>query len=215
MPISAENRKRYPADWKTISKRIRSERAEDRCECAGECGTDHEGRCDIPNGEMIWRHASGGGWNLIETYYEVGNVKVPVPPKVVGVEWAPKATKVILTVAHLDHAPENCSDGNLKAMCQRCHLRYDQEHHAESRKRSKAARPLARVVINVGYVVYKDDQDMIEYAQQATYEDVMNAVKHNELETWIEVLDAPDAKESDIPDFLLEDLDEGDSQCGD
>lgn len=32
---------------------------------------------------------------------------------------------VILTVAHLDHQPENCADDNLKAMCQRCHNRYD------------------------------------------------------------------------------------------
>ena len=38
-------------------------------------------------------------------------------------------SKVILTVAHLDHNPENCDDDNLKAMCQRCHLRYDQHHH--------------------------------------------------------------------------------------
>jgi hypothetical protein len=32
---------------------------------------------------------------------------------------------VVLTVAHLDHTPENCADDNLKAMCQRCHNRYD------------------------------------------------------------------------------------------
>lgn len=38
-------------------------------------------------------------------------------------------SKVVLTVAHLDHTPENCADDNLKAMCQRCHLRYDQHHH--------------------------------------------------------------------------------------
>ena len=36
---------------------------------------------------------------------------------------------VVLTVAHLDHRPENCADENLKAMCQRCHLRYDAHHH--------------------------------------------------------------------------------------
>lgn len=34
-------------------------------------------------------------------------------------------SKVILTVAHLDHQPENCRDENLKAMCQRCHNTYD------------------------------------------------------------------------------------------
>lgn len=40
---------------------------------------------------------------------------------------------VILTVAHLDHTPENCNDDNLKAMCQRCHLNYDSKHHQQSR----------------------------------------------------------------------------------
>ena len=34
-------------------------------------------------------------------------------------------SKVVLTVAHLDHVPENCGANNLKAMCQRCHNTYD------------------------------------------------------------------------------------------
>lgn len=34
-------------------------------------------------------------------------------------------SKVVLTVAHLDHMPENCGDENLRHMCQRCHNRYD------------------------------------------------------------------------------------------
>jgi len=38
-------------------------------------------------------------------------------------------SKVVLTVAHLDHTPENCEMGNLKAWCQRCHLAYDHDHH--------------------------------------------------------------------------------------
>lgn len=39
---------------------------------------------------------------------------------------------VVLTVAHLDHTPENCGPDNLRAMCQRCHLNYDKQHHAET-----------------------------------------------------------------------------------
>ena len=39
---------------------------------------------------------------------------------------------VVLTVAHLDHTPENCEPHNLKAMCQRCHLTYDAVHHAKT-----------------------------------------------------------------------------------
>lgn len=46
-------------------------------------------------------------------------------------------SKVILTVAHLDHDISNNSFFNLKAMCQRCHLKYDAKHHARSRKQSK------------------------------------------------------------------------------
>ena len=40
---------------------------------------------------------------------------------------------VVLTVAHLDHTPENCADENLKAWCQRCHNRYDAEHRRKNR----------------------------------------------------------------------------------
>jgi hypothetical protein len=91
MPIRPENRARYPKDWKAISLRIRHERASNKCECDGECGGDHIGRCSVVNGT---RHPITG-------------------------------SVVVLTVAHLDHTPENCADDNLKAMCQRCHNRYD------------------------------------------------------------------------------------------
>jgi hypothetical protein len=51
MPILPENRNRYPKDWPQISRRIRFERAQGRCECEGECGLDHGGRCKAVNGE--------------------------------------------------------------------------------------------------------------------------------------------------------------------
>ena len=51
-------------------------------------------------------------------------------------------SKVVLTVAHLDHTPENCDMENLKHWCQRCHLTYDAKHHginaAATRKKGKA-----------------------------------------------------------------------------
>ena len=53
-------------------------------------------------------------------------------------KWA-KGT-VILTVAHLDHQPENCAPGNLKAMCQRCHLRYDSQHHQRNAAATRRAK---------------------------------------------------------------------------
>ena len=43
-------------------------------------------------------------------------------------------SRVVLTVAHLDHDKANNRFGNLAALCQRCHLRYDLPHHINSRK---------------------------------------------------------------------------------
>jgi 5-methylcytosine-specific restriction endonuclease McrA len=45
-------------------------------------------------------------------------------------------SKVILTVAHLDHTPENCDFSNLKAMCQKCHNSYDAQHRKETIRKS-------------------------------------------------------------------------------
>lgn len=49
-------------------------------------------------------------------------------------------SRVVLTVAHLDHTPENCDHSNLRAWCQRCHLTYDAKHHAASAARTRAER---------------------------------------------------------------------------
>lgn len=51
---------------------------------------------------------------------------------------------VVLTVAHLDHTPENVHPANLRAMCQGCHLRYDRDHHAETRRATLADRRIQR-----------------------------------------------------------------------
>lgn len=45
-----------------------------------------------------------------------------------------------LTVAHMNHTPEDISPGNLKALCAPCHLRYDAKHHAETRKEKNKMR---------------------------------------------------------------------------
>lgn len=64
-------------------------------------------------------------------------------------EWCPAiqgephpltGSRVVLTTAHLDHTPENCAPANLAALCQRCHLAYDQDHHRTGR--AKRARTL-------------------------------------------------------------------------
>jgi hypothetical protein len=44
---------------------------------------------------------------------------------------------VRLTVAHLDHTPENCDPANLRAWCERCHNTYDWPHRRETRHSSR------------------------------------------------------------------------------
>jgi hypothetical protein len=51
--------------------------------------------------------------------------------------------QIILTVAHLDHNPENCNPDNLKALCQKCHNNYDQKHRKETRRFSKMKNQLS------------------------------------------------------------------------
>ena len=47
---------------------------------------------------------------------------------------------IVLTIAHLDHVPENCDPSNLKAMCQKCHLAYDSEHHRVNAWKTRRAK---------------------------------------------------------------------------
>lgn len=42
-----------------------------------------------------------------------------------------------LTVAHLDHDKRNNRLKNLRALCQRCHLRYDIKRHVRNRAQNK------------------------------------------------------------------------------
>ena len=46
-------------------------------------------------------------------------------------------SQVILTVAHMNHVPMDCAPENLKALCQRCHLAYDREQHARTRREKR------------------------------------------------------------------------------
>lgn len=114
MPIKPENRKLYPKTWKQISSWIRFQRAEGRCECRGECGMVHN----------VAHH--GGRCTRIHGHRPADEISYTV---------------VVLTVAHLDHDPENPHPMNLKAMCQRCHLALDKEQHqknaAETRRKKK------------------------------------------------------------------------------
>lgn len=115
-PLRAADRRRYPRDWPEISRAIRFDRAGGQCECTGECGAGHEGRCEARHGQ---------------------------PHPVTG-------SLVVLTTAHLDHTPENCDPGNLRAFCQRCHLRYDADLHRANAAWTRAGRPDQQLVLFPG-----------------------------------------------------------------
>jgi hypothetical protein len=51
--------------------------------------------------------------------------------------------KTVLTVAHLDHTPENNDVSNLLALCQFHHLTYDAEEHARNARRTRRQKVLA------------------------------------------------------------------------
>ena len=128
MPIRPENKHRYPADWRKVRGRI-LDRAGHRCEW-----------CGVPN------YAIGGRLSDGSCLTALG---VPKPG-----EWAPcgngstterlRIIRIVLTIAHLDHQPENCDRENLRALCQQCHIRYDEPMKAAGiRQRRLRAAELA------------------------------------------------------------------------
>lgn len=122
-PIRASERARYPADWPAISLRIRKVRARGKCECTGQCGHDHRAELIAYAGEENLRPGLDHSRCIARNGLR---------------HWLTESV-VVLTTAHLDHQPENCDDDNLLAMCQRCHLAYDAEHHAETRAANRQA----------------------------------------------------------------------------
>ena len=49
-------------------------------------------------------------------------------------------SRVVLTIAHLDHDPTHNEPSNLRAWCQRCHVTFDAAHHASTAARTKKER---------------------------------------------------------------------------
>lgn len=113
MPIKSENKHRYPPNWREIRAAI-LERADDCCE-----------QCGVPN--YAYRARGEEAWTS-----NIGQAEA----------WAMdgmKVSRVVLTIAHLDHQPENNDPGNLRALCQRCHLAWDKEHHQKTAYQTRRA----------------------------------------------------------------------------
>jgi len=118
MPIRPENKHLYPKNWPEIRAKI-LDRAKHCCEF-----------CGVKNYSEGVRDRDEDG--LFYTVKEVIDLLHDHGTEILG-----KIIKIVLTIAHLDHDPRNNDDDNLKALCQRCHLRYDAKHHAESRKKNR------------------------------------------------------------------------------
>lgn len=130
MPIKPENRARYPANWKEIRASILA-RAGDCCE-----------QCKVPNGKRIARGAGpfAGTFQVdtadvfdAETGEHITRVRM-------GDYQIKNMVTIVLTIAHLDHTPENCDPENLRALCQLHHLKHDAAHHAETARVTRRER---------------------------------------------------------------------------
>jgi hypothetical protein len=123
MPIRKEIRGFYPIDWSELSAVIRFERAKGRCE-----------GCGRPHGKTIWHFGDGRWFDPDAATWRNDRGREIVWPDYASYKGRLQATRVVLATAHLDHDPTNNRPSNLKALCQRCHLRHDRREH---RRRSR------------------------------------------------------------------------------
>lgn len=129
MPIDYS---KYPPNWLTEIRPRILERAKNCCE-----------QCFVKNYEIVLR----GTWNGKKAFQtENGKIFDAENGEQIGEDYfgevnknpKQRLTKIILTIAHLDHDKDNfeVKDERLKALCQRCHLSLDKEFHAEKRRKT-------------------------------------------------------------------------------
>ena len=132
MPIKPENRARYPDNWPELRESILAR--------AGHCCE----RCRVSNYAEVER----GRGRDAGTYRTVlGKVYCDTSGTLLrevshGQYAVARVVKIVLTIAHLDHTPENNDPDNLQALCQKCHLAHDAPHHranAAATRRKKLA----------------------------------------------------------------------------
>lgn len=128
------NYKHYPANWKTEIRPAILLRAGNRCE-----------RCQVPNGAIICR----GKWGSTDVYQNddgqifCADTGKDMGSSYVGDVWVggkQTLTKVVLTIAHLDHDITNNQYTNLQALCQRCHLGHDKYLHRANARNTRIAK---------------------------------------------------------------------------
>lgn len=113
MPIDYS---KYPADWKKVIRPRILARAD--CCCEG---------CGVRNYTYLSRPRRCCASTIWDERNRCCSCRKPRP-------------RVVLTIAHLDHDITNNADSNLKALCQKCHLRHDARQHAENARKTREAR---------------------------------------------------------------------------
>ncbi|NEZ56498.1 HNH endonuclease [Adonisia turfae] len=104
------DRRLYPDNWNEIAQKIKNEAGWTCTNCGRPCRkpgeSEHELFDRLPS---AWLN----DWYETVDSEEFGDVEIEKPGR------------FILTVAHLNHRPEDCDLSNLKALCAPCHCRYD------------------------------------------------------------------------------------------
>ncbi|MDR0206656.1 MAG: hypothetical protein LBI45_05310 [Bacteroidales bacterium] len=140
MPIKPENKKRYPKHWSQLSKAKRY-MAGNSCEV---CGIkNHTIIKRLPHGK--YRLPASQEWDMIIARIRYCHSNLKESLKYHGF------TRIVLTVGHLDHTPENNADSNLKVMCQYCHNRHDLKHRVENRRKKYVGKNQIELFINIQY----------------------------------------------------------------
>ena len=135
MPIRKEFKLFYGAAWRIVRARI-LERAGHCCE---QCGKPNHERVETHTGRSISILNHPGlpvmFWRAVSCSWRDQWGSPVLPSRTFG--WKTRTITVVLTVAHLNHVAGDDRDENLKALCQWCHLNYDQSHHRETRSKRK------------------------------------------------------------------------------
>lgn len=145
MPITPENRKRYPDDWKAIRESILA-RAKYCCEWCGVPNyavgyRDADGRFVPSQGngplDALGRGKTWPNESILTTYAEAKGHADDFNFNDADHHWI----VIVLTIAHVvDDSPENCDPENLAALCQRCHNKHDAPARAKRRKEKRDKR---------------------------------------------------------------------------
>ena len=106
---------KYPNNWKTEIRPRILKRADNKCEF-----------CGVENYAVGFRDEHGKFWNCDSDCEQMTSDLD-----------GEKLITIVLTISHQDHDIKNNCDSNLKALCQKCHLNHDKDHHRQTRLKKK------------------------------------------------------------------------------